>query len=102
MAVTLKDLASSYADFFIPNLLTLVANKKSVIAESGNQAIRTFIQHCKMKNGIIIILQNSTNKKPTLRRRCMEYLELILQVQINGHHLSQLGLVTQIACKIEA
>jgi len=101
MAVTLKEQVSSFADFFIPCLLTLVANKKTVIADSGNWAIRTFIQHCRVKTGIVAILQCSTNKMSALRCRCMEYLELVLQVQTSDQHLLQHGLASQIASKIE-
>jgi len=101
MAVTLEERVSSFADFFIPCLLTLVANKKTVIADSGNWAIRTFIKHCRIKTGIVAILQCSTNKMPALRCRCMEYLELVLQVQTSDQHLLQHGLASQIASKIE-
>jgi hypothetical protein len=70
-----------YADYFMPSLFKLVITTIQIIADSGNQCIRTIITNSKITKSIPKILDSASSKQAhnTLRNRCSEYLLLLLE-----------------------
>lgn len=67
------------AETVMPTLLNLVPNSAKVMATSGVVAIRLIIRHTHFPRLIPIITSNCTSKSVAVRRRCYEFLELLLQ-----------------------
>ncbi|XP_037617862.1 CLIP-associating protein 1-B-like isoform X14 [Sebastes umbrosus] len=67
------------AEAIMPILLNLVPNSAKVIATSGMAAIRLILRHTHYPRLIPIITSNCISKSVALRRRCFEFLELLLQ-----------------------
>ncbi|KAF4082958.1 hypothetical protein AMELA_G00134450 [Ameiurus melas] len=67
------------AESIMPTLLNLVPNSAKVMATSGVAAIRLIIRHTHYPRIIPIITSNCTSKSVAVRRRCYEFLDLLLQ-----------------------
>ncbi|XP_060741656.1 CLIP-associating protein 1-like isoform X9 [Tachysurus vachellii] len=67
------------AESIMPTLLNLVPNSTKVMATSGVAAIRLIIRHTHYPRLIPIITSNCTSKSVAVRRRCYEFLDLLLQ-----------------------
>ncbi|XP_022619719.1 CLIP-associating protein 1-like isoform X2 [Seriola dumerili] len=67
------------AEAVMPTLLNLVPNSAKVIATSGVAAIRLILRHTHFPRLIPIITSNCTSKSVAVRRRCFEFLDLLLQ-----------------------
>uniref|UniRef100_A0A667YGP6 Cytoplasmic linker associated protein 1a n=1 Tax=Myripristis murdjan TaxID=586833 RepID=A0A667YGP6_9TELE len=67
------------AESVMPTLLNLVPNSAKVMATSGVAAIRLILRHTHYPRLIPIITSNCTSKSVAVRRRCYEFLDLILQ-----------------------
>ncbi|XP_053368729.1 CLIP-associating protein 1-like isoform X10 [Clarias gariepinus] len=67
------------AESIMPTLLNLVPNSAKVMATSGIAAIRFIIRHTHYPRLIPIITSNCTSKSVAVRRRCYEFLDLLLQ-----------------------
>ncbi|XP_028846226.1 CLIP-associating protein 1a isoform X17 [Denticeps clupeoides] len=84
--ITLGHLSSVFGNKFdhgaesiMPTLLNLVPNSAKVMATSGVAAIRLIIRHTHYARLIPIITSNCTSKSVAVRRRCYEFLDLLLQ-----------------------
>ncbi|XP_053732300.1 CLIP-associating protein 1a [Synchiropus splendidus] len=84
--ITLGHLSSVLANKFdhgaesvMPILLNLVPNSAKVMATSGMAAIRLILRHTHYPRLIPIITSNCTSKSVAVRRRCYEFLDLMLQ-----------------------
>ncbi|XP_044044615.1 CLIP-associating protein 1-B-like isoform X17 [Siniperca chuatsi] len=67
------------AEAIMPILLNLVPNTAKVMATSGMAAIRLILRHTHYPRLIPIITSNCTSKSVAVRRRCYEFLDLLLQ-----------------------
>lgn len=67
------------AESIMPTLLNLVPNSAKVMATSGMAAIRIILRHTHYPRLIPIITSNCTSKSVAVRRRCYEFLDLMLQ-----------------------
>uniref|UniRef100_A0A665VXM5 Cytoplasmic linker associated protein 1a n=1 Tax=Echeneis naucrates TaxID=173247 RepID=A0A665VXM5_ECHNA len=67
------------AESVMPILLNLVPNSAKVMATSGMAAIRLILRHTHYPRLIPIITSNCTSKSVAVRRRCYEFLDLMLQ-----------------------
>uniref|UniRef100_A0A3B4FVC1 CLIP-associating protein 1-A-like n=1 Tax=Pundamilia nyererei TaxID=303518 RepID=A0A3B4FVC1_9CICH len=67
------------AEAIIPILLNLVPNSAKVMATSGVAAIHLILRHTHYPRLIPIITSNCTSKSVAVRRRCFEFLDLLLQ-----------------------
>ncbi|KAK7119013.1 hypothetical protein R3I94_021009 [Phoxinus phoxinus] len=67
------------AENIMPTLLSLVPNSARVMATSGMAAIRLIIRHTHYPRLIPIMTSNCTSKSVAVRRRCYEFLDLLLQ-----------------------
>ncbi|XP_068185910.1 CLIP-associating protein 1a isoform X18 [Antennarius striatus] len=67
------------AESLMPTLLNLVPNSAKVMATSGMAAIRLILRHTHYPRLIPIITSNCTSKSVAVRRRCYEFLDLMLQ-----------------------
>ncbi|XP_039462511.1 CLIP-associating protein 1-like isoform X4 [Oreochromis aureus] len=67
------------AEAIMPILLNLVPNSAKVMATSGMAAIRLILRHTHYPRLIPIITSNCTSKSVAVRRRCFEFLDLLLQ-----------------------
>ncbi|XP_071335721.1 CLIP-associating protein 1-like isoform X9 [Trachinotus anak] len=67
------------AEAVMPILLNLVPNSAKVMATSGVAAIRLILRHTHFPRLIPIITSNCTSKSVAVRRRCYEFLDLLLQ-----------------------
>ncbi|XP_029979991.1 CLIP-associating protein 1a isoform X22 [Sphaeramia orbicularis] len=67
------------AESVMPILLNLVPNSAKVMATSGVAAIRLILRHTHYPRLIPIITSNCTSKSVAVRRRCYEFLDLMLQ-----------------------
>ncbi|XP_038125236.1 CLIP-associating protein 1a isoform X29 [Cyprinodon tularosa] len=67
------------AESVMPTLLNLVPNSAKVMATSGMAAIRLILRHTHYPRLIPIITSNCSSKSVAVRRRCYEFLDLMLQ-----------------------
>uniref|UniRef100_H3CY20 Cytoplasmic linker associated protein 1a n=1 Tax=Tetraodon nigroviridis TaxID=99883 RepID=H3CY20_TETNG len=67
------------AESVMPTLLNLVPNSAKVMATSGTAVIRLILRHTHYPRLIPIITSNCTSKSVAVRRRCYEFLDLVLQ-----------------------
>uniref|UniRef100_A0A8C1GGQ5 Cytoplasmic linker associated protein 1a n=1 Tax=Cyprinus carpio TaxID=7962 RepID=A0A8C1GGQ5_CYPCA len=67
------------AENIMPTLLNLVPNSAKIMATSGMAAIRLILRHTHFPRLIPIITSNCTSKSVAVRRRCYEFLDLLLQ-----------------------
>ncbi|XP_076736659.1 CLIP-associating protein 1-A isoform X11 [Maylandia zebra] len=67
------------AEAIMPILLYLVPNSAKVMATSGVAAIHLILRHTHYPRLIPIITSNCTSKSVAVRRRCFEFLDLLLQ-----------------------
>ncbi|XP_030628907.1 CLIP-associating protein 1-like isoform X1 [Chanos chanos] len=67
------------AESIMPTLLNLVPNSAKIMATSGVAAIRLIIRHTHYPRLIPIMTSNCTSKSVAVRRRCYEFLDLLLQ-----------------------
>uniref|UniRef100_A0A8C2IB12 Cytoplasmic linker associated protein 1a n=1 Tax=Cyprinus carpio TaxID=7962 RepID=A0A8C2IB12_CYPCA len=67
------------AESIMPTLLNLVPNSAKIIATSGVAAIRLILRQTHFPRLIPIITSNCTSKSVAVRRRCYEFLDLLLQ-----------------------
>ncbi|XP_051567000.1 CLIP-associating protein 1-B-like isoform X2 [Myxocyprinus asiaticus] len=67
------------AESIMPTLLNLVPNSAKIMATSGVAAIRLILRHTHFPRLIPIITSNCTSKSVAVRRRCYEFLDLLLQ-----------------------
>ncbi|KAL2087913.1 hypothetical protein ACEWY4_016741 [Coilia grayii] len=67
------------AESVMPTLLNLVPNSAKVMATSGVATIRFILRHTHYPRLIPIITSNCTSKSVAVRRRCYEFLDLVLQ-----------------------
>ncbi|XP_031433512.1 CLIP-associating protein 1-like [Clupea harengus] len=66
------------AECIMPILLNLVPNSAKVMATSGVAVIRLILRHTHYPRLIPIITSNCTSKSVAVRRRCYEFLDLML------------------------
>ncbi|XP_030066278.1 CLIP-associating protein 1 isoform X1 [Microcaecilia unicolor] len=66
------------AEAIMPTLFNLVPNSAKIMATSGVVAIRLIIRHTHIPRLIPIITSNCTSKSVAVRRRCYEFLDLLL------------------------
>ncbi|XP_059198936.1 CLIP-associating protein 1a [Centropristis striata] len=67
------------AESLMPALLNLVPNSAKVMATSGVACIRLILRRTHYPRLIPIITSNCTSKSVAVRRRCYEFLDLMLQ-----------------------
>ncbi|XP_035507060.1 CLIP-associating protein 1a isoform X22 [Scophthalmus maximus] len=67
------------AESVMPTLLNLVPNSAKIMATSGVVTIRLILRHTHYPRLIPIITSNCTSKSVAVRRRCYEFLDLMLQ-----------------------
>ncbi|KAG7502127.1 CLIP-associating 1-B-like isoform X4 [Solea senegalensis] len=67
------------AEAVMPALLNLVPNSAKIMATSGVAVIRLILRHTHYPRLIPIIASNCASKSVAVRRRCFEFLELMLQ-----------------------
>ncbi|XP_066431434.1 CLIP-associating protein 1 [Eleutherodactylus coqui] len=67
------------AEAIMPTVFNLVPNSAKIMATSGVVAIRLIIRHTHVPRLIPIITSNCTSKSVAVRRRCYEFLDLLLQ-----------------------
>ncbi|XP_039592211.1 CLIP-associating protein 2 isoform X8 [Polypterus senegalus] len=67
------------AEAIVPILFNLIPNCAKVMATSGVLAIRFIIRHTHVPRLIPLITSNCTSKSVAVRRRCYEFLDLLLQ-----------------------
>ncbi|XP_067084283.1 CLIP-associating protein 1a [Osmerus mordax] len=67
------------AESIMPTLLNLVPNSAKIMASSGVVAIRLILRQTHYPRLIPIITSNCTSKSVAVRRRCYEFLDLMLQ-----------------------
>uniref|UniRef100_A0AAY4DXW5 TOG domain-containing protein n=1 Tax=Denticeps clupeoides TaxID=299321 RepID=A0AAY4DXW5_9TELE len=67
------------AEAIVPVLFNLVPNSAKVMSTSGVAAIRCIIRHTHVPRLIPLITSNCTSKSVAVRRRCYEFLNLLLQ-----------------------
>ncbi|KAM5152445.1 CLIP-associating protein 1 isoform 1-T1 [Mantella aurantiaca] len=67
------------AEAIMPTVFNLVPNSAKIMASSGVVAIRLIIRHTHVPRLIPIITSNCTSKSVAVRRRCYDFLDLLLQ-----------------------
>ncbi|XP_035241897.1 CLIP-associating protein 2-like isoform X39 [Anguilla anguilla] len=67
------------AEGILPILFNLIPNCAKVMATSGVSAIRFIIRHTHVPRLIPLITSNCTSKSVSVRRRCYDFLDLLLQ-----------------------
>ncbi|XP_061753127.1 CLIP-associating protein 2 [Nerophis ophidion] len=67
------------AEAIVPVLFNLIPNCAKVMATSGVSAIRIIIRHTHVPRLIPLITSNCTTKSVAVRRRCFDFLDLLLQ-----------------------
>ncbi|XP_067111392.1 CLIP-associating protein 2 isoform X13 [Osmerus mordax] len=67
------------AEAIVPVLFNLIPNCAKIMATSGVSAIRLIIKHTHVPRLIPLIASNCTSKSVSVRRRCYDFLELLLQ-----------------------
>uniref|UniRef100_A0A672LM56 TOG domain-containing protein n=1 Tax=Sinocyclocheilus grahami TaxID=75366 RepID=A0A672LM56_SINGR len=67
------------AEAIVPVLFNLIPNCAKVMSTSGTAAIRIIIRHTHVPRLIPLITSNCTTKSVAVRRRCYEFLDLLLQ-----------------------
>ncbi|XP_067358221.1 CLIP-associating protein 2 isoform X22 [Channa argus] len=67
------------AEAIVPVLFNLIPNCAKVMATSGVSAIRIIIRHTHIPRLIPLITSNCTSKSVAVRRRCYDFLDLLLQ-----------------------
>ncbi|XP_072562199.1 CLIP-associating protein 2 isoform X10 [Paramormyrops kingsleyae] len=67
------------AEAILPILFNLIPNCAKVMATSGVAAIRFIIRHTHVPRLIPLITSNCTSKSVAVRRRCYDFLDLLLQ-----------------------
>uniref|UniRef100_A0A8C3A773 Cytoplasmic linker associated protein 2 n=1 Tax=Cyclopterus lumpus TaxID=8103 RepID=A0A8C3A773_CYCLU len=78
-AVMLGNKFDHGAEAIVPVLFNLIPNCAKVMATSGMLAIRIIIRHTHVPRLIPLITSNCTCKSVAVRRRCFDFLELLLQ-----------------------
>eukprot|EP00070_Physeter_catodon_P050079 XP_028356973.1 CLIP-associating protein 1 isoform X4 [Physeter catodon] len=67
------------AEAIMPTIFNLIPNSAKIMATSGVVAVRLIIRHTHIPRLIPIITSNCTSKSVAVRRRCFEFLDLLLQ-----------------------
>ncbi|XP_051991175.1 CLIP-associating protein 2 isoform X10 [Xyrauchen texanus] len=67
------------AEAIVPVLFNLIPNCAKVMSTSGTAAIRVIIRHTHVPRLIPLIASNCTSKSVAVRRRCYDFLDLLLQ-----------------------
>nr|XP_056717243.1 CLIP-associating protein 1 isoform X1 [Euleptes europaea] len=67
------------AEAIMPTIFNLIPNSAKVMATSGVVAVRLIIRHTHTPRLIPIITSNCSSKSVAVRRRCFEFLDLLLQ-----------------------
>ncbi|XP_075872263.1 CLIP-associating protein 2 isoform X16 [Nelusetta ayraudi] len=67
------------AEAIVPVLFNLIPNCAKIMATSGVLAIRIIIRHTHVPRLIPLITSNCTSKSVAVRRRCYDFLDLLLQ-----------------------
>uniref|UniRef100_A0A8C5DTJ0 TOG domain-containing protein n=1 Tax=Gouania willdenowi TaxID=441366 RepID=A0A8C5DTJ0_GOUWI len=67
------------AEAIVPVLFNLIPNCAKIMATSGVSAIRIIIKHTHVPRLIPLITSNCTSKSVAVRRRCYDFLDLLLQ-----------------------
>uniref|UniRef100_A0A8C6VWB9 Cytoplasmic linker associated protein 2 n=1 Tax=Nothobranchius furzeri TaxID=105023 RepID=A0A8C6VWB9_NOTFU len=67
------------SEAIVPVLFNLIPNCAKVMATSGVSAIRIIIRHTHVPRLIPLITSNCTSKSVAVRRRCYDFLDLLLQ-----------------------
>nr|XP_032817759.1 CLIP-associating protein 1 isoform X17 [Petromyzon marinus] len=78
LALVLKNKFDHTAESTLPTLLNLVANSAKIMATSGVVAIRIIIRNTHAPRLIPLLTNNCTSKSVAVRRRCFEFLDLML------------------------
>ncbi|XP_070586266.1 CLIP-associating protein 1 [Erythrolamprus reginae] len=67
------------AEAIMPTIFNLIPNSAKIMSTSGVVAVRLIIRHTHIPRLIPIITGNCASKSVAVRRRCFEFLDLILQ-----------------------
>ncbi|XP_060543882.1 CLIP-associating protein 1 isoform X2 [Pantherophis guttatus] len=67
------------AEAIMPTIFNLIPNSAKIMATSGIVAVRLIIRHTHIPRLIPIITSNCISKSVAVRRRCFEFLDLLLQ-----------------------
>ncbi|XP_058051484.1 CLIP-associating protein 1 isoform X3 [Ahaetulla prasina] len=67
------------AEAIMPTIFNLIPNSAKIMATSGVVAVRLIIRHTHIPRLIPIITSNCISKAVAVRRRCFEFLDLLLQ-----------------------
>uniref|UniRef100_A0A670YM82 Cytoplasmic linker associated protein 1 n=1 Tax=Pseudonaja textilis TaxID=8673 RepID=A0A670YM82_PSETE len=67
------------AEAIMPTIFNLIPNSAKIMATSGVVAVRLIIRHTHIPRLIPIITSNCISKSVAVRRRCFEFLDLLLQ-----------------------
>ncbi|XP_032072032.1 CLIP-associating protein 1 isoform X2 [Thamnophis elegans] len=67
------------AEAIMPTIFNLIPNSAKIMATSGVVAVRLIIRHTHIPRLIPIITSNCFSKSVAVRRRCFEFLDLVLQ-----------------------
>ncbi|XP_061296152.1 CLIP-associating protein 1 isoform X18 [Bos javanicus] len=67
------------AEAIMPTIFNLIPNSAKIMATSGVVAVRLIIRHTHIPRLIPVITSNCTSKSVAVRRRCFEFLDLLLQ-----------------------
>nr|XP_019604645.1 PREDICTED: CLIP-associating protein 1 isoform X12 [Rhinolophus sinicus] len=67
------------AEAIMPTIFNLIPNSAKIMSTSGVVAVRLIIRHTHIPRLIPVITSNCTSKSVAVRRRCFEFLELLLQ-----------------------
>ncbi|XP_026521133.1 CLIP-associating protein 1 [Notechis scutatus] len=67
------------AEAIMPTIFNLIPNSAKIMATSGVVAVKLIIRHTHIPRLIPIITSNCISKSVAVRRRCFEFLDLLLQ-----------------------
>ncbi|XP_039186054.1 CLIP-associating protein 1 isoform X27 [Crotalus tigris] len=67
------------AEAIMPTIFNLIPNSAKIMATSGVVTVRLIIRHTHIPRLIPIITSNCISKSVAVRRRCFEFLDLLLQ-----------------------
>ncbi|XP_067405749.1 CLIP-associating protein 1 isoform X1 [Emydura macquarii macquarii] len=86
------------AEAIMPTIFNLIPNSAKVMSTSGVVAVRLIIRHTHIPRLIPIITSNCTSKSVAVRRRCFEFLDLLLQ-EWQTHSLERFLALRSDSCK---
>ena len=91
--ISLKQEIQSFIDYIIPYILKQTKQTILVISHHSNITLRTIIKRIPIFKSIYHIIQNTNinqQKSICLRVRCMEYLQIMIEIQLYHNNYLQL------------